>query len=318
MVRDYYCPPPFGGIRLATSFGSAQNLLLYTITILIWGSSWIAIKFQLGEVDPVVSVAYRFLLAAGISWLYCGYSGRLMRFGLLDHGFMILQGASLFCFNYLLFYIAELTLISGLVAAILSTIVVMNMLNGIVFLKNSFEIRMGIGACLGLMGIALVFWPEITDFEAGRENLTAAFLAVSATFLASIGSIASARNQRHGIPVIQANTYGMTYGALIMVALALVTGQEFSFEMTSSYVGSLVFLVLFATIIAFLSYLTLIGRVGVERGAYTSLMFPLVALGISTIVEEYQWSAYAGIGIVLVLAGNLLILKRGSRGTASH
>jgi drug/metabolite transporter (DMT)-like permease len=263
----------------------------------------------------MVSVAYRFLLAAGISWLYCRYSGRLMRFGLLDHGFMLLQGASLFCLNYLLFYIAELTLISGLAAAVFSTIVVMNMLNGIFFLKNRFELRMGVGACLGLMGILLVFWPEITDFETGRENLMAAALAVLATFLASVGNIASARNQRHGIPVIEANTYGMTYGALIMLTLALVTGQEFSFEMTSSYIGSLLFLTVFATIIAFLSYLTLLGRVGVERGAYASLIFPLIALGISTVVEGYQWSAYAGIGIALILTGNLLILKRGTRGT---
>ena len=236
-----------------------------------------------------------------------------MRFGLLDHGFMFIQGGSLFCLNYLLFYICELTLISGLVAVIFSTIVVMNMLNGIFFLKNRFELRMGVGACLGLMGIALVFWPEITDFETGSENLMAVALAVLATFLASVGNIASVRNQRHGVPVIEANTYGMTYGALIMLALSLVTGQEFSFEMTASYISSLLFLTVFATIIAFLSCLTLLGRVGVERGAYASLIFPLVALGISTIVEGYQWSAYAGVGIALILTGNLLILRRGSR-----
>ena len=300
---------------MTTSFGSAQNLLLYGITILIWGSSWLAIKFQLGYVDPMVSVAYRFLLASGISWLYCRYSGRSMRFGLLDHGFMFLQGASLFCFNYLLFYICELTLISGLVALIFSTIVVMNMLNGILFLKNPFEFRMGMGASLGLIGIVLVFWPEITDFETGNDNLMALALGVTATFLASVGNIVSVRNQRHGVPVIEANTYGMTYGALIILTLSLDTGQEFSFEMTASYIGSLVYLTVFATIIAFLSYLTLLGRVGVERGAYASLIFPLVALGISTIVEGYQWSAYAGIGIGLILTGNMLILKRGRMGS---
>ena len=169
---------------------------------------------------------------------------------------------------------------------------------------------MGIGTCRGFMGIVLVFWTEITDFETGSENLMAVALAVLATFLASVGNIVSVRNQRHGIPVIEANTYGMTYGALIMLALSLVTRQEFSFEMTASYIGSLLFLTVFATIVAFLSYLTLLGRVGVERGAYASLIFPLVALGISTIVEGYQWSTYAGIGIALILTGNLLILKR--------
>jgi len=295
-----------GGTGYSVLSGSAQNVLLYVVTILIWGSSWLAIKFQLGVVDPMVSVAYRFLLASGISWIYCRYSGLQLSFRLRDHGFMFLQGVSLFALNYWLFYISELTLTSGLAAVIFSTIVVMNMLNGAIFLKNRLELRVVIGAVFGLSGIILVFWAEVSDFETGSENLFAATLAVLATFLASLGNIASARNQREGIPVVQSNTYGMTYGALLM----LVTGREFNFEFTVSYVSSLVFLSVFASIIAFWSYLTLLGRVGVERAAYATLIFPLVALGISTIFEGYQWSAYAVIGIVLILGGNLLILKR--------
>ncbi len=124
--------------------GSIQNLLLYTTTILIWGSSWLGIKFQLGNIDPMVSVTYRFILASLISWIYCGYSGRLMRFGFRDHLLMLIQGACLFSLNYLLFYVSELTLTSGLAAVIFSTLVVMNMINGIIFLKNSYLIRRNI------------------------------------------------------------------------------------------------------------------------------------------------------------------------------
>ncbi len=292
-------------------FSSAsQNALLYVVTVLIWGSSWLAIKYQLGSVDPMVSVAYRFLLASAISWLYCRFSGRLMRYSLRDHGFMFLQGASLFALNYWLFYLSELTLTSGLAAVIFSTIVVMNMMNGVLFLKNRLELRVVLGAGIGLFGIILVFWSEVTDFESGSENLFAVSLAVLATLLASLGNIASARNQRKGIPVVQANTFGMTYGALLMLVLSGATGREFTFEVTLPYVSSLVFLSVFASIIAFWTYLTLLGRVGVERAAYATLIFPLVALGFSTVFEDYQWTASAGIGILLILAGNLLILKR--------
>lgn len=292
-------------------FSSAsQNALLYVVTVLIWGSSWLAIKYQLGSVDPMVSVAYRFLLASAISWLYCRFSGRLMRYSLRDHGFMFLQGASLFALNYWLFYLSELTLTSGLAAVIFSTIVVMNMMNGVLFLKNRLELRVVLGAGIGLFGIIVVFWPEVTDFESGSENLFAVSLAVLATLLASLGNIASARNQRKGIPVVQANTFGMTYGALLMLVLSEATGREFTFEVTLPYVSSLVFLSVFASIIAFWTYLTLLGRVGVERAAYATLIFPLVALGFSTVFEDYQWTASAGIGILLILAGNLLILKR--------
>ena len=288
----------------------SQNALLYIVTVLIWGSSWLAIKYQLGSVDPMVSVAYRFLLASGISWLYCRLSRRSMRYSMRDHGFMFLQGTSLFALNYWLFYLSELTLTSGLAAVIFSTIVVMNTVNGVIFLKNRLELRVVGGAGLGLLGIMLVFWPEVTDFESGSENLFAAALAVLATLLASLGNIASARNQREGIPVVQANTFGMTYGALLMLGLSWATGREFTFEMTLPYVSSLVFLSVFASIIAFWTYLTLLGRVGVERAAYSTLIFPLVALGFSTVFEDYQWTAYAVIGILLILTGNLLILKR--------
>ena len=289
---------------------SAQNALLYLVTVLIWGSSWLAIKFQLGYVDPMVSVAYRFLLASGISWLYCGFSGRMMFFGLRDQGFMFLQGASLFSLNYLLFYISELTLTSGLAAVIFSTILVMNMLNGTIFLKNRIELRMIVGASIGLTGIVLIFWQEVTDFETGSENLLATALAVLGTFLASLGNIASARNQRQGIPVVVANAFGMTYGALLMLGLSWLTGRKFTFEFSVPYVSSLVFLSVFASIIAFWTYLTLLGRVGVERAAYATLLFPLVALGISTVAEGYQWTGFGGTGILLILAGNLLIIKR--------
>ena len=298
------------GTRPSVLSASAQNALLYLTTVLIWGSSWLAIKFQLGYVDPMVSVAYRFLLASGISWLYCGFSRRMILFGLRDHGFMFLQGASLFSLNYLLFYISELTLTSGLAAVIFSTILVMNMLNGTIFLKNRLELRMIAGASLGLTGIVLVFWQEVTDFETGSENLLAVALAVLATFLASLGNIASARNQRQGIPVVVANTFGMTYGALLMLGLSWLTGRKFTFEFSVPYVSSLVFLSVFASIIAFWTYLTLLGRVGVERAAYATLLFPLVALGISTVAEGYQWTVFGGIGILLILAGNLLIIKR--------
>ena len=292
--------------------GSIKNLLLYTTTILIWGTSWLGIKFQLGNVDPMVSVAYRFILASLISWIYCRYSGRLMRFGVKDHLLMFIQGACLFSLNYLLFYVSELTLTSGLAAVIFSTLVVMNMINGIIFLKNRFELRMGLGASLGLVGIFLVFWPEISNFEMGDENLTAALIAVLATFLASLGNIVSAKNQQNGITVIEANTYGMSYGALLMLALSFASGKEFKIDMTATYIGSLLFLSVFASILAFLSYLTLVGRVGVERAAYATLLFPLVALGISTVFEDYYWTAYAGIGVVLILIGNMIILKKSS------
>jgi len=291
---------------------SGQNAILYFVTVLIWGSSWLAIKFQLGIVDPMVSVAYRFVLASVILWIYCAFTNRVMRFSFRDHFFMFIQGSSLFSLNYWLFYISELTLTSGLAAVIFSTILVMNMINGIIFLKNALEYRVVLGAFLGLMGIVFVFWTDVSNFETGNKNFLAVVFAFLATYLASIGNITSARTQRKDISVIQSNTYGMTYGALLMLCLSFISGKKFVFEVTFKYIGSLLFLSVFASIIAFGTYLTLLGRVGVERAAYATLLFPMVALMISTFAEGYKWNFFAGIGVFLILTGNVIILRKKS------
>ena len=287
-----------------------KNFLYYGTTVIVWGTTWLGIKLQLGIVDPMVSVCYRFMLAAFILIVYCLLAGLNMRFTLKEHVYMGLQGFFLFSINYWLFYVAELYIVSGLAAVIFSTIVFMNIINGAIFLKSPIEPRMIIGAVLGLTGIGLVFWPEISGFQLTRASLLGLTLGVTSTFLASLGNIISAFNQKRRLPVIQTNAYGMAYGALIMMATALITGREFSFHVSPVYIGSLFYLAIFGSIIGFGCYLTLIGRIGADRAAYASLLFPLVALGISTFVEGYQWTAFAITGVISIMAGNLLILKK--------
>ncbi len=290
-----------------------QNLLFYTATVCIWGSTWIAIKFQLGTVDPMLSVGYRFSLAAALLLLWCRTCRLSMRFSLGEHGFMALQGIFLFSLNYLLFYLAELQLTSGLAAVIFSTILLMNMVNGAIFLRSPLDKKVLAGAFLGIFGILLVFRPEITSFSMDNEGLRGILLCLLATFSASLGNILSARNQKNRLPIIQTNAFGMGYGALLMLIAAWLTGKPFTIETTILYIGSLFYLAIFGSIIAFGCYLSLIGNIGTDRAAYSTLLFPLVALAISTVWEGYHWTGSAVAGIVLILSGNFLMLQRGKR-----
>lgn len=291
-------------------------MLFYAATVLIWGSTWLAITFQLGTVDPMVSVVYRFALAAGLLLGYCKFKGLNLVFTRQDHLFMALQGLLLFAFNYWLFYLAETVLASGLVAVVFSTMVVMNMINGALFLRTPWNVRVMLGAVLGLAGIGLVFWPELAAFSLNDQGFYGLTISLAATLSASLGNIASARNQKFRLPVIQTNAIGMGYGALAMFFVALASGTTFSFEFTSSYVASLLYLSIFGSIIAFGCYLSLVGRIGVDRAAYVTLLFPLVALVLSTIFEGYQWSGMALVGVVLILLGNMLVLRK--RATDKH
>lgn len=286
------------------------NILFYGTTVLIWGSTWLAIKFQLGSVDPMLSVAYRFSLAAVVLLLWCVLTRRAMRFTRRDHLFIALQGVLLFALNYLFFYLAELHITSGLAAVVFSTIVIMNLLNGALFLKTPVEMRVLGGGLLGLLGLVLLFWPELASFDLRDRGLYGLLLCVLATFLASLGNIVSARNQQQRLPVVQTNAYGMSYGALFMFLVAWGAGTPLSFDFSMDYLLALVYLALFGSVIAFGCYLTLIGRVGAGRAAYVTLLFPIVALGISTLAEGYHWSLAGLLGLLLILGGNGLAMVK--------
>lgn len=284
--------------------------LLYSITVLIWGSSWFAITLQLEVVHPIWSVGYRFALAAFVLVVFCLATARRLRFGRRDHGFMALQGFFLFSLNYILFYFAIQHLTSGLVAVVFSTIVFMNIINGAVIFRMPVRARVVAGASLGLVGIALVFWPEIATLDVSSTALTSVGLAMLATWAASLGNMVALRNQRQGLPVIETNTFGMAYGAAFTFVAALIIDAELGFDWSTGYVGSLLYLAVFASIIAFGCYLSLLGRIGADRAAYAGVLFPIVALALSTLFEGYRWTVPALIGVATVLAGNLLVLAR--------
>lgn len=286
-----------------------KNILLFAISSLIWGSTWLAIKFQLGVVDPLVSVVYRFFLASAILLLYCRITSLNLKFTLKEHMYMALLGIFLFGTNYWLVYLAEMHLPSGLVV-VFSSIIFLNIVNGAIFLKSKIRLYVVFGAVFGIIGIVLVFKEELVVFNLSSENSFAFLLAIIAAILASFGNITSAFIQKKNLPVIQTNAFAMFYGPLLMFIISLVMGKSFTFDMSFSYIGSLLYLTIFGSIIAFGSYLTLLGNIGADKSAYVTLVIPVIALIFSTIFENYQWNTYAIIGVFFILTGNGIILKR--------
>tara|TARA_R110001583_G_scaffold179320_1_gene335898 strand:- start:10833 stop:11831 length:999 start_codon:yes stop_codon:yes gene_type:complete len=282
---------------------------LYAAVVLIWGSTWIAIKYQL-TVSPELAVAYRFVLSAVILIAYCKIRKLPMRYSRRDHAFMALMGLCLFSLNYVMIYSVEAWLTSGLLAVVFSAIVIMNMINGAIFFKRRPETRTVIGAVIGLGGICVIFAPDLAQFDLAAGGSIGLIVALVSCYVASLGNMASARNQASGIPVMQANAYGMMYGSLMLVAYILVSEQPIIFDTSPSFLIALVYLSVFGSILAFGFYLTLLGRIGPDRAAYSSVMFPVVALTISTFAEGFVWHPNIILGVGLTLVGNMVILSR--------
>lgn len=282
---------------------------LYSLTVLIWGSTWIGIKYQLGVVDPMASIAHRFALSALLIVLFLLLRRQSLRLAARHHPFLVLQGLFLFSGNYYFVYNAELVLASGLVAVVFGTLMLANVINGAIFLGNKISAALVAGGLVGLVGLAMVFWPELNAFDFSDANFVALLFCLAGTLLASFGNIIAARNKLHDIPLLVTNAWAMAYGAIAMYVAAWATGVHITVEWTPTYLLSLAYLVIFGSIIAFWAYLTLVGTIGPDRAGYANLIFPLVALAISTVMEGYQWSLLAIAGMALVVAGNWWVMR---------
>jgi len=289
----------------------AIDLGLYAMTVFLWGTSWLAIKFQLGVVSPEVSIVYRMAIAAAMMFVLCLAARRPMRFSAVDHGLMAFQGLCLFSTNYFFIYSGSQHLTTGLVAVAFSTVVILNIIGGAILFRTPIQPRVAIGAVLGIGGIAIVFWPELAAFDTSRQGTFGLGLTLIGTGFASAGMLTSAWNQRkRGLPVLQSNAYGLFYGAIVITLLTVARGSEFVFDPAPAYVLSLLYLAIFATVAGFWSYLTLIGHIGPDRASYVTVLFPIVALALSTWFEGFRWTALDAVGIALVLLGNAVILTK--------
>jgi drug/metabolite transporter (DMT)-like permease len=291
-----------------------NNLALFLISALIWGSTWLMITFQLGVVAPLVSVVYRFTLASLILFGFCLLKSKRFNFSRYDHFLILVQGLLLFGFNYWLTYIG-ITKITSALAAILSTsIVYFNVIFSRIFLGDRIKPEVLAGATIGVIGIALIFMPEINmddlDSAASSKTWSGIWFVLAASVFASLGNIVSAKTQRRKIPVIQANALGMGYAGILLTSIAFISGLNFDFEFTYSYIGSLVYLALFGSVIAFGAFLTVLGRIGPDKAGYISLVYPVIAIVISTIFEDYHWTLSGGIGFFIILVGNFIAMGK--------
>ncbi len=284
------------------------NLLLYLIVVLVWGSTWIMIRFQVGVVEPELSVAYRFAIASVCMLLWAWLLRLPLRFSPRDHMFIALQGALIFSVNFFLFYQATNLLTTGLIAVVFSTSSILTMLVSSVLRRRLPDIRLILGTLLGITGVGAIFWTELATFDFGSGAGYGLLLSVGGTFCFSLGGIVSGRNQAAGLSVRGSTAWAMAYGTLVLFTIMVIKGGSLNFDPSLPYVSSLLFLAIFGSVLAFACYFALIARIGAERAAYATVLFPIVALSISTVFEGYQWSTPALVGVVLTIIGNVMVL----------
>lgn len=290
-----------------------STAVLYALTVLIWGTTWIALKLQLGSVPIAWSIAWRFMLAAAVTlgWLAWRRQAKLPPRDAWP--LLLAQGLCLFCVNFLCFLEASRWMASGLVAVCFSTAPVWNALNARIFLGQPLQRRVLLGAALGLAGLLLLFGTELLKDLGQPQTLRGLALAMAGTYSFSLGNLLSGALQRRGLAPMQTNAWAMLAGTTLVSAYALASGQAPAFELSPTYLGAWLYLAIPGSVIGFTAYLTLVGRMGADRAAYCTVLFPVVALNVSAWLEGYRWTASGLLGLALVLAGNVAVFWRAAQ-----
>ena len=285
--------------------------VLFGTTVILWGCAFIAIANIHGVVAPEMSIVYRDVLCTVLILGYALWRRQSLRFSARDHLFLACQGLFIYALNDVFIWNAVGYLTSGLVALIISLVMIMNVLFGALFLGFPIRPRVVLAAVLGMAGIALVFWRDLMTFDLSSDAMIGLGLALCSPVIFSLGQIIVARNQLTELPLMRSNGVAMAYGAVFAFIVAMALGRPITWSWSPAYLVSFFYIALPGTLFGFYMYFTIIGRIGPGRAAYISVLLPIVALIVSTLFEDFVWTPTALAGAAIIVVGNVLVAIEG-------
>ena len=286
-----------------------QIAVPFVIVALIWGSTWWVITGQIAEVPASWSIAWRFMLATPAMFLVAIVMGKNLRIGRAGHGLALLLGLTQFCGNFNFVYRAELHLTSGIVAVMFSLMIVTNAIFGQWLLRQSVTRRFYLGGAIALSGVALLLIHEARLSPLGGNVLLGTVLAIGGILAASIANVLQANKTGSALPMASLLAWSMLYGTGFNITLALWEAGVPEIPTSLAYWAGLIWLALAGSVVTFPLYYTIIRKIGAGRAAYQNILVIIVAMAISTTLEDYQWSWLAIAGAVLAVIGMAVALR---------
>jgi drug/metabolite transporter (DMT)-like permease len=300
-----------------SGFRDPKILIPFLLITLIWGSTWIVIKDQLGQgaalaVPHVWSVSYRFFIAGAAMMAIARFRGEGIGLGRGGHVLALMLGTFQFVVNYNFVYASEQTITSGLAAVVFALLVVPNAILARIFTGQRVSRRFMAGSAVAMTGVALLFVQEVRQVGGSSgEVMIGLGLVLVAVLAASLSNVMQIMPAVKAQPIAPTLGWAMLYGATIDAAFAFAFVGPPVFDPRAGYWLGLAYLGLIASALAFWLYYEIIRKIGPARAAYSSVLIPVVAMAFSTVFEDYRWSALALAGGALTLAGLVIALRSG-------
>jgi drug/metabolite transporter (DMT)-like permease len=292
----------------------AAILVPFAIFTLVWGSTWIVIRDQLGPngltaVSPHWSVTYRFVIAATAMFVLAKVQGQKLL--LKSDGLIaaLVIGLTQFCINFNSVYLAERHITSGLVATFFALLLIPNAILARIFLHHRVHARFVLGSAVAVAGIACLFAHEIRLHPLGSREVGVGLMLTLAGMLgASSANVYQAMDRARRHPLTGLLAWSMAIGALLDGIIAITVAGPPTFDPRPSYLAGLLYLALAASALAFSLYFPVVRKIGPARAAYSSVLVPIIAMTLSTLFEGYRWSLLAALGAALALGGMLIAM----------
>ncbi len=302
------------GTRPLGARSRARVAIPFLVCTLVWSSTWLVIRFQLGVVPASWSVTYRFLIACVAMMGYARVTGASLRLNARQHGFAALYGIAQYSLNYYAVYVAEMTVTSGLVAVVFALLLVPNALFAWLFLKQGVSRAFLLGSAVAMIGLVLLFGHEMhvttSRTALGRHAIVVGIgWSLAAVLFSSIANVMQAGKQASAIPVATLIAWGMAWGGLFDAVAAWVIDGPPVIDANPAYWLGTLYLALIGSALAFSCYFIVIRAVGPGRAAYSSVLSPVLAMLLSTLFEGYRWSPQAAAGGLLSMLGLLVALR---------
>ena len=298
-------------------FRDPKVLLPFLLVTLIWSSTWIVIKDQLGPdpataVPPVWSVTYRFLISSAAMLAIAVTVGQGLRLARGGHVLAVLLGTLQFVVNYNFVYASELYITSGLAAVVFALLVIPNSILAFLLFGQKVTGRFILGSAVAMAGVALLFVQEVRAAGTSTADVLKGLgFVLAAVLAASVANVMQLMPAIRGRPLAPILGFAMLYGALLDGGFAWAFVGPPVVESRPGYWIGLAYLGLFASALAFWLYFQIIRKVGPAKAAYSSVLIPIIAMLLSTLFEEYRWSPLALAGGALGLAGLIIALRAG-------
>ena len=279
------------------------------VCALIWGTTWYAITFQLGVVDPIASIVWRFGLASIVLFAMAKATGQSIRLSRFQHLCAAAQGILAFGASYALVYEAEMRVASAIVAVAFASMALMNLIMFRVVERQTAARTVWIGAGLGALGVVVISGGELLGADLGISGMIGIVLALGASVASTAGNYFAWKGQGAGMNVLPGTAWAMAYGVAGLALVGLLAGVEWTIDLSPAYVGSLLYLSIFGSVVAFGLYLNLGRSHGYTLASYIGALTPVIATVISLVFEgaRFQWTALAG--LILVIAGQVLVIR---------